>query len=91
MLGFTAGLAAELNTGKTIFEQAAASPLLVAATFGLITLASIVPLLGSTEIKENAIFTQTKELINGRAAMLGFALMVGYELITHQPIFPHAF
>jgi len=87
MLGFTAAIAAEVFTGKNVFEQFSMAPWAIAGTFAAIIVATLVPLFGGTDQLENSIFKQKTEIINGRAAMLGFSLLVFYELFSGHALF----
>jgi len=95
MLGFTACMFAELSTHHTLWQQIQDAPLAILATFVTLYVASIVPIIRGSNVlppKEaegvfKSGFTQTNELINGRAAMLGFAIILGAELIKGTPLF----
>lgn len=95
MLGFTACMAAEFATHKTLWQQIQAAPWIVAATFAIFYVASLIPILRGVELNIDELeegnfksgFTVTNELINGRAAMIGFAIVVFYELATGKAIF----
>eukprot|EP00667_Euglena_gracilis_P018937 EG_transcript_20211 len=77
-LGFLAGLAAELATGKTMPAQVAEFPLAPALAVALVTLATLVPRLRGvaasmdprSRSRPDAAFSARTELVNGRTAML---------------------
>lgn len=89
MLAFVAALGAELATGEPVVEQLMSAPVLVAVTAVLFTWASLVPVLkaGGDVGKEFGPFKKSSELINGRAAMIGFASLLVIEGIKHTALF----
>eukprot|EP00873_Tetraselmis_striata_P033311 jgi/Tetstr1/453575/TSEL_040543.t1 len=80
MLGFTAALGAELSTHVPVSEQLSMAPVPIFMSFLLLSSASLIPLgtVGRKPVKFGP-FNPTAELINGRAAMLGFAVLLGLE------------
>lgn len=94
MWGFVTGAAAEMASGQSTFEQFTSggghfSFLLASA---LIIAASIMPRMqgentSKPESKENGMWSASTELLNGRAAMVGFSVMMLQEAITGSPIF----
>lgn len=86
MLGFVAAVAAEISTGARISEQVQSNPSLIAITFGLFIVASLVPAYRRAKDSFGP-FTPGAELINGRAAMIGFAAMLMIEAVRHAPLF----
>jgi hypothetical protein len=92
MLGAVAAIGAELGSHRTVAEQVSANPQLVAGTFGLIIVASLIPILRGYQrrggkdwpLGVNA-FTPDAELVIGRIAMLGFFGIVLNELVTKTP------
>lgn len=88
MLGFVAGVGAELATGQPILSQFGSHPVIVAGTFGLFIVASLIPLLSGADRKQSVgPLTPRVELFNGQAAMLGFAAMIILESLNGKPLF----
>eukprot|EP00884_Botryococcus_braunii_P014892 jgi/Botrbrau1/23403/Bobra.0051s0047.1 len=88
MLAFIAALGAELSTGETVITQLFDAPILVAVTAVVFSWASLVPWLkGDKDSKGLGPFTPAAELLNGRAAMLGFAALLAVEAIKHSALF----
>jgi hypothetical protein len=86
MLGFMAAVAAEFASDESVLQQWASEPTGVAAAFALIIAASFPPLLaGKTD--SLGPFTAKAELLNGRAAMIGFAALLLIEGFKHGPLF----
>eukprot|EP00955_Chlamydomonas_euryale_P046431 353425-Chlamydomonas_euryale.AAC.3 len=83
MLGFVAAMFAELSTGQPVLQQWAEVPTVVFGTVALITVASLVPFLqGSKNNQTVGPWRPSAELLNGRAAMIGFAAMLVLESIS---------
>lgn len=72
MLGIFAAIAAEIRTGKNVFEQFEAAPGWIIFTFFLITLATAVPVFKGVPRQGTGFFSADAELLNGRVAMVGF-------------------
>lgn len=88
MLGFVAGVGAELATGQPILSQFGSHPVIVAGTFGLFIAASLIPLLSGADRKQSVgPLTPRAELLNGQVAMLGFASMLILEALNGKPLF----
>jgi Chlorophyll A-B binding protein len=95
MLAFLAGISAEIASHETIYQQFADAPVPILAAAAVIIVASIVPIVrGSAVLDDGAgeglkigSFNVTNELINGRAAMLGLAILGMYEAVRHVPLF----
>jgi len=84
MLGITAALAAEVATGKSVWEQITYSPLTtaaIAATFVAFIIATYVPASKGAKLAEeqNGPFTPIAELTNGRWAMVGWVALLVTE------------
>lgn len=86
MLGFVAAMAAELSTGESVAKQVSEQPVLIAITFCLFIAASLVPAFRRAKDSLGP-FTPAAELINGRAAMMGFAALLLIEGVKHSPLF----
>eukprot|EP00951_Prasinocladus_malaysianus_P047548 scaffold650910_cov41-Prasinocladus_malaysianus.AAC.1 len=86
MLGFVAALAAELKTDTSVVKQLSQEPTLISLTFVLFIAASLVPIVAG---KKDSLgpFNETAELINGRAAMIGFASLLIAEVVKGSPLF----
>jgi hypothetical protein len=95
MLGFTAAMSAELTSHETFFQQFSDAPGPILAISILLIVASLIPIIrGSSVLDDGAgeglrpgSFNVTNELINGRAAMVGLAIMVIYEAVRGLPLF----
>lgn len=95
MLGFFAAMSAELISHETVLQQFADAPGQVLAASALFLAASVVPIIrGSAVLDDGAgeglrfgSFNVTNELINGRAAMVGLAIMMLYETFAHASLF----
>ena len=86
MLGFVAAAAAEVRTDETVLKQWAQEPTLISLTFLLFMAGSIVPLVSG---KKDSLgpFTPEAEMLNGRAAMIGFAAMIAFEGVKGAALF----
>jgi hypothetical protein len=82
MLGFVAATGAEVYTGQPIIGQLAEQPIAVGIAFALFIAASLIPLLKRSKVEQAGPFTPSAELLNGRAAMLGFAALLVTEKLT---------
>jgi hypothetical protein len=94
MIAFVAAISAEASSHITVFEQFKDASLAVVAFSALIMVASIIPIVRGTDFLDDGGgegfrpgFNVTNELINGRAAMLGLALLIVYELGAKTPLF----
>ena len=89
MLGFVAALGAELSSQESIFAQISspsADSWIVYATVLFIG-ASLVPLFKGIKREAFGPFSPNAELINGRAAMIGFAAMLAIEAAKGSALF----
>lgn len=87
MLAFVAALGAELSTGETVLRQLADEPTgVILAAIAFIT-ASLIPLLNSTKREAFGPFTPAAEMLNGRAAMIGFAALLAVEAVRGSALF----
>lgn len=95
MFGFFAAIGAESVNGIGILQQLQGYWPQILAFSALITVASIIPIVRGSAIFDDGggegfrpgAFNVTNELINGRAAMLGMALIVLYEAASGAPLF----
>nr|AFD61609.1 putative early light-inducible protein 3 [Ulva linza] len=93
-LGIIFAAVSELATDQTIMQQLSDpnsnSQAYFIATAFLATAATFIPrFVGGEqpEDREQSVWTATAELANGRAAMIGFAALLGYEYVTKTPFF----
>lgn len=87
MLGFVAAVAAEFSSGESVFKQVAEEPTGIAAVFLLFIAASLAPAFQGSKGQTLGPLTPGAEMINGRAAMIGFAAMLIIEAVRGQPLF----
>ena len=77
-----------LLAGKSVLAQWAQEPTLITLTFVLIIAGSLAPLINTGNTEERAgPFTPDAELINGRAACLGFAALLAIEAVKGSALF----
>ena len=82
MIGFVAAAAGELATGETVVTQAAHSPFAVGLTLFLVVSGSLASYCANIEPPAAGPFKKEKELLNGRAAMIGMACLLGFEAVN---------
>ena len=89
MLAFVAAVGAELATGESVFQQFQEQPFLVLTAAALFAWASLVPVLLGKKSDSTSVgpFRPSAELLNGRAAMLGFASLLAVEGFKHTALF----
>lgn len=89
MLAFVAAAGAEFATGFTAVQQLREAPALVGVTFVVFIIASLIPIFRgiSPASKSNGPWTPTAELLNGRAAMLGFVALLATEWAKGAAVF----
>jgi hypothetical protein len=88
MLGLFAAIGAELATGQTVFTQFENATPVVLATWAIISLASLVPILkGASQDEAFGPMTPKAERLNGQAAMLGLAALLLIELVKGSALF----
>ena len=86
MLGFVAAAGAEISTGETVAQQFADAPTAVLMTVALFVAASLKVFTTNTVSDPIGPFTKEKELLNGRAAMVGMACLLGFEAVKHTAL-----
>jgi len=79
MLGFIAALGAEASSGETIFQQVGDAEPSILFAFVMFAAASLIPILKGVKKEKFAFFSPEAEMLNGRAAMIGFALLLAIE------------
>jgi len=79
MLGFIAALGAEAASGETIYQQIADAEPSILLAFIMFAAASLIPTLKGVKKEKFAFFSPEAEMLNGRAAMIGFALLLAIE------------
>jgi hypothetical protein len=87
MLAFVAALGAELSSGESVLRQWAEEPTGVTLTFVVFIAASLIPLINSVKREAFGPFTPAAELLNGRAAMIGFASLLAVEAVRGTALF----
>merc|ERR1711924_107289 len=79
MLGFIAALGAEAASGETVFQQIGDAEPSILLSFIMFAAASLIPTLKGVKKEKFAFFSPEAEMLNGRAAMIGFALLLAIE------------
>jgi hypothetical protein len=87
MLAFVAAVGAELSTQESVGTQFAAAPLAILGAGALFAAASIIPMLKGAKREAVGPFSPAAELVNGRAAMLGFASLLAVEALRGGALF----
>lgn len=87
MLAFVAALGAELSTGQTVLTQLAEEPTGVVLAAVAFATASLIPMLASSKREAFGPFTPSAEMLNGRAAMIGFASLLIVEGVRGAALF----
>merc|ERR1719271_822684 len=83
MLGFVA----ELASGKSVVAQMAMGQPQILFHFALFAAASLIPIMKGAKEEEFGPFSPKAELLNGRAAMIGFALLLVLEGTSGSALF----
>ena len=90
-LGIVAAIGAELATGQPVLQQWSEEPTGIALAFVLVIAGSLIALAGGANSQEVRVgplhFTKNAELLNSRAAMIGFASLVAIELAKGSALF----
>merc|ERR1739848_753138 len=79
MLGFISALGAEAASGESIFQQVGDAEPSILFAFVMFAAASLIPIFKGVKKEKFAIFSPEAEMLNGRAAMIGFALLIAIE------------
>ncbi|PNH07704.1 Carotene biosynthesis-related protein CBR, chloroplastic [Tetrabaena socialis] len=87
MLGFVAAVGAELASGESVLKQWAEEPTLITLAFLLFIGGSLVTAFNAKRDAKLGPFTPQAEMINGRAAMIGFASLLIIEAVKGSPLF----
>merc|ERR1712241_122447 len=87
MLGFIAALGAEASSGETIFQQVGDAEPSILFAFIMFAAASLIPIFKGVKKEKFAFFSPEAEMLNGRAAMIGFALLLAIEAQSGSAFF----
>lgn len=93
MGAFSIAILAEMFYGVTVIDQFKREYIPILAFVATIWVASLVPLYRGVRFEKMkyGAWNFKNELINGRAAMLGFAILLGTELATGHTLFSKMF
>ena len=87
MLGFVSAVGAELASGESVFAQFQGNEAGILFHFALFAAASIVPIMKSAKEESFGPFSPQAEMLNGRAAMIGFAALLLIEASKGSALF----
>ncbi|GLC47959.1 hypothetical protein PLESTB_000043900 [Pleodorina starrii] len=87
MIGMVAGAWEEAHSGLTLAQQAAQLPLSELLLLAVWVYASLVPILKGAKMEAFGWFSPRAEITNGRAAMLGIAVLLFLEDKAGVPFF----
>merc|ERR1712157_218701 len=87
MLGFIAALGAEAASGETVFQQIGDAEPSILLAFIMFAAASLIPTLKGVKKEKFGFFSPEAEMLNGRAAMIGFALLLAIEAKSGSAFF----
>merc|ERR1712174_111738 len=87
MLGFIAALGAEASSGESIFQQIGDAEPSILFAFIMFAAASLIPIFKGVKKEKFAFFSPEAEMLNGRAAMIGFALLLAIEAQSGSAFF----
>lgn len=87
MVGLLLGAVQENETGKTIIQQLQSPTIKTILLVVLTVYASLVPILKGAKREPFGIFTPRAEIVNARAAMLGFGILLLLEAKAGVPFF----
>jgi len=85
MIAFVSATGAELATGKAVGEQIDISPIGVTTLIAGVIASTLITYCANKEL--TAPLLADVELINGRAAMVGFASLIAIEAVSGQALF----
>jgi hypothetical protein len=83
MMAVVAAIGAELSSGESVLRQVADEPTGIVALFLLVIAGSLIPALVGSKPEAIGPLNPTAELINGRAAMIGFASLLVIEQVNN--------
>ena len=86
MVAFVPAAGAEISSGETVAQQFADAPAAVILTISMIIFGSLISYQANTEPSPVGPFTKEKELLNGRAAMVGMACLLGFDAVKHTAL-----
>ena len=86
MVAFVAA-AAEASSDKSVLTQLSCEPGPIIAFVVLMAVATFIPMMKNAGEKSNGPFTPSAEILNGRAAMIGFVALLVTEGISGQAFF----
>jgi|TARA_B110000977_G_scaffold119170_1_gene153633 hypothetical protein len=86
MVAFVSAAAAELSSAETVSQQFADAPVAVLMTIGSIIFGSLISYQANTEPTSVGPFTAEKEILNGRAAMVGMGCLLAIEAVKHTAL-----
>lgn len=87
MFGFVAAVGAELASQEPVLQQLREQPTGVVLLVTLFAVATLIPLVEGRKPDTVGPFTPEAEVLNGRAAMIGFAALLVIESITGKAFF----
>lgn len=86
-LGFLAAVTAELVTQESVTKQFGEAAVPIILTVVLISAASLIPILKGAKREAFGPLTPEAEVLNSRAAMIGFAALLGIEFVRGSALF----
>merc|ERR1712241_1386153 len=87
MLGFISAHGAEAASGESIFQQVGDAEPSILFAFIMFAAASLIPIFKGVKKEKFAFFSPEAEMLNGRAAMIGFALLLAIEAQSGSAFF----
>ena len=86
MLAFVAAAPAEIASGQSVTQQFFDAPAAVLLTVAMVVAGSLISYQANTPPNPVGPFTKEKEILNGRAAMVGMAALIGIEAVKHTAL-----